>query len=164
MPESVRSNGRQKQQTSSSDPSAKWGNVTGRLDSKASCYSKLGGRRFDLHEATGSPIAHEALARIGALYAIEAEIRGHSPDERRSARAERTAPLLTELREFLLATMRKVSKKSDLGGAIHYTLAQWDALCRFARDGRIEIDNNAAERALRAVVVERSLCTSLSSV
>ena len=58
-------------------------------------------------------------------------------------------PLLTELRSFLLATMRKVSKKSDLAGAIHYTLAQWQALCRYAHDGRIEIDNNAVERALR---------------
>jgi hypothetical protein len=70
-------------------------------------------------------------------------------------REERTEPILTELRSFLLATLHKVSKKSDLAGAIHYALTQWDALCRFCHDGRIEIDNNAAERALRAVALGR---------
>ncbi|HEY4771432.1 MAG TPA: IS66 family transposase [Steroidobacteraceae bacterium] len=122
---------------------------------EAACWAHARRKFFDLHEATGSPIAQEALTRIGALYAIEADIRGRSPDERRTVREERTEPLLTELRSFLLATLHKVSKKSDLAGAIHYALTQWDALCRFCHDGRIEIDNNAAERALRAVALGR---------
>jgi transposase len=122
---------------------------------EAACWAHARRKFFDLHEATDSPIAQEALTRIGALYAIEADIRGQSPDERRTVREERTEPLLTELRSFLLATLHKVSKKSDLAGAIHYTLTQWDALCRFCHDGRIEIDNNAAERALRAVALGR---------
>jgi len=122
---------------------------------EAACWAHARRKFFDLHEATGSPIAQEALERIGALYAIEVEIRGRSPDERRTVRKERTVPLLTEFRSFLLATLRKVSKKSDLAGAIHYALTRWDALCRFCHDGRIEIDNNAAERALRAVALGR---------
>jgi len=122
---------------------------------EAACWAHARRKFFDLHEATRSPIADEALQRIGALYAIEADIRGRSPDERRMVREERTMRLLTELRSFLLATMRKVSKKSDLAGAMHYTLAQWEALCRYAHDGRIEIDNNAVERALRAVALGR---------
>ena len=122
---------------------------------EAACWAHARRKFFDLHEATGSPIAQEALTRIGALYAIEADIRGQLPDKRRTVREERTEPILTELRSFLLATLHKVSKKSDLAGAIHYALTQWDALCRFCHDGRIEIDNNAAERALRAVALGR---------
>jgi transposase len=122
---------------------------------EAACWAHARRKFFDLHEATRSPIADNALQRIGALYAIEADIRGRSPGERRTVREERTVPLLNELRCFLLATLRKVSKKSDLAGAIHYALTQWDALCRFCHDGRIEIDNNIAERALRAVALGR---------
>jgi transposase len=122
---------------------------------EAACWAHARRKFFDLHEATGSPIAHEALARIGALYAIEADIRGRSPDERRAMREERTEPILTELRSFFLVTLHKVSKKSDLAGAVHYALTQWDALCRFCHDGRVEIDNNAAERALRTVALGR---------
>ena len=122
---------------------------------EAACWAHARRKFFDLYEATGSPIAQEALARIGALYAIEADIRGRSPDERRTVREERTEPLLTGLRSFLLATLHKVLKKSELAGAIHYALTQWDALGRFCHDGRIEIDNNAAERALRAVALGR---------
>jgi len=58
----------------------------------------------------------------------------------------------------------KLSKKSELAGAIRYALTRWGALIRYRDDGRIEIDNNAAERALRAVATERSLCTSFSSI
>jgi transposase len=62
---------------------------------------------------------------------------------------------LTALHEWLIATVNKLSKKSDLAGAIHYALARWKALTRYRDDGRVEIDNNAAERALRAVALGR---------
>ena len=71
-----------------------------------------------------------------------------------SARSGRP-PLLTDFHRWLLATVRQLSKKSELTGAIHYALARWEALCRFCHDGRIEIDNNAAERSLRAVALGR---------
>jgi hypothetical protein len=99
--------------------------------------------------------AAEALDRIGALYAIEADIRGRSPDERAHIRQARAGPLLDSLREWLRHTLSRVSKKSELAKAIGYVLSRWTALTRYRDDGRIEIDNNAAERALRAVALGR---------
>lgn len=122
---------------------------------EAACWAHARRKFFDIHQANGSPLALEALQRIGALYDIEAQIRGQGPDERRRVRAERSVPLLADLHRWLLATVRRLSRKSDLAGAIHYALARWEAFTRYARDGRIEIDNNAAERALRAVALGR---------
>ena len=110
---------------------------------------------YDIHVGTDSPIASEALTRIGELYGIEAEIRGQSSEIRRQIREARAGPMLTDLHQWLIATVKKLSKKSDLAGAIHYALARWRALTRYRDDGRVEIDNNAAERALRAVALGR---------
>jgi hypothetical protein len=83
------------------------------------------------------------------VYQIEAEILGRlPPDERRTERQASAAALLKDLHKWLHTTARKVSKKSELAGAIGYTLSRWTALTRYCDDGRIEIDNNAAERAL----------------
>lgn len=122
---------------------------------EAACIAHARRKFFDLHAATASPVALEALERIGALYQIEADIRGRQPDERKAERQARAAPLLKDLHEWLHATARRVSKKSDLARAIGYTLSRWTALTRYCDDGRIEIDNNAAERALRAVALGR---------
>ena len=108
-----------------------------------------------MHEANQSPVAAEALARIGALYAIETEIRGRPPDERAKIRQARAGPLLDALREWLRQTLTRVSKKSELAKAISYILSCWTALTRYRDDGHIEIDNNAAERSLRAVALGR---------
>jgi hypothetical protein len=105
--------------------------------------------------ATDSPIAGEALTRIGEIYGIKAEIRGQSPEIRQQIRQIRAGPTLTEFHQWLIATAKQLSKKSDLAGAIHYALARWKALTRYRDDGRVEIDNNAAERALRAVALGR---------
>ena len=111
---------------------------------------------FDVHAAESSPLALEALKRIRALYALEEEIRGKSPDERLAVRKARSAPLLKALHEWLHATLRaERSKKSPLAAAIRYTLSLWAALTRYCDNGLIEIDNNAAERELRAVALGR---------
>jgi len=110
---------------------------------------------YDIQVATDSPISGEALTRIGELYGIEAEIRGQSPETRQQIRKARAGPKLIELHQWLITTVKKLSKKSDLAGAIHYALARWKALTRYQDDGRVEIDNNAAERALRAVALGR---------
>lgn len=89
------------------------------------------------------------------LYAIEAEIGGRPPDERAMIRQARAGPLLESLREWLRQTLGRVSKKSELAKAIGYVLSRWTALTRYRDDGRLEIDNNAAERALRAVALGR---------
>jgi transposase len=119
------------------------------------CWAHARRKFFDLYEATQSPIAKEALDRIGALYAIESEIRGKPPDERRDARQARAGPLLTDLHTWFLATMRPLSRKSEVAGAIRYALSRWEALCRYRDDGRAELDNNAAERALRTIALGR---------
>lgn len=90
---------------------------------------------------------------IGALYGIEAEIRGKPPDERRAIRQDRAAPLLADLRAWMEKTVRSLSPKSETAAAIRYALSRWRALTRYVDDGRIEIDNSAAERALRAVAL-----------
>jgi hypothetical protein len=110
---------------------------------------------YDLHQAHRSPTAAEALERIGALYAIEKEIRGLSPSERQAVRSGRARPLLESMQAWFKTTLSKLSRKSDVAIAIRYALDLWPALMRYCDDGSIEIDNNAAERALRAVAVGR---------
>jgi len=122
---------------------------------EAACWAHARRGFYDIHEATQSPIAAEALERIGALYAVEAEIRGRPPDERRAIRQSRAGPMLESLRDWLRETIGRVSKKSELATAIGYVLTRWTALTRYRDDGSIEIDNNAAERALRAVAMGR---------
>lgn len=121
----------------------------------AACWAHVRRKFFDLEQAHASPVAAEALSRIGQLYGIEKEIRGRSPDERRQIRQDRTRPLLESMQEWLRATLTKLPKKSAVTSAINYALGRWAALVRFCEDGRIEIDNNAAERALRTVALGR---------
>jgi transposase len=122
---------------------------------EAACWAHVRRKFYDIHVATQSPIASDALTWIGGLYGIEAEIRGQSPEIRQQIRRARAGPKLVDLHQWLVATVKKLSKKSDLAGAIHYALARWKALTRYRDDGRVEIDNNAAERALRAVALGR---------
>lgn len=122
---------------------------------EAACWAHARRAFYDIHKATESPIAAEALERIAALYAIESEIRGRPPGERQAVRQARTGPLLESLHEWLKQTLGKLSKKSELAKAISYVLTRWLALTRYRDDGGVEIDNNAAERALRAVALGR---------
>jgi hypothetical protein len=110
---------------------------------------------FTLHKSSGSPLALEALQRIAALYAIEAEIRGHPPAARLAVRQVQSAPLFSDLRAWLEQTLTRISGKSELAGAIRYTLSRWNALTLVLRDGRACIDNNAAERAMRPIPLGR---------
>jgi len=121
----------------------------------AACWAHVRRKFYEIAQAQASPLAHEALQRIGALYAIEAEIRGQPPDVRRAIRQARAGPLLDDLHHWLNETLQGLSHKSALTGAIGYALKRWPALARYRDDGRIEIDNNAAERALRAVALGR---------
>lgn len=127
---------------------------TGRIQ-EAACWAHVRRKFYDLHAAHKSPVAAQALERIGALYAIEKEIRGRSPEERREIRNERARPLLESLKQWLETTLSKLSRKSDTALAVRYALGRWEALLRYMDDGRIEIDNNAAERALRTVALGR---------
>jgi len=122
---------------------------------EAACWAHVRRKFYDLKQAHNSAIAGEALERIGELYGIEKEIRGSSPEERSKVRQARSRPLLDSMREWLEASLAKLSKKSDTSAAIRYALGLWDALLRYCDDGGIEIDNSAAERALRTVAIGR---------
>jgi transposase len=122
---------------------------------EAPCMAHIRRRFYDLMQAHQSPIAAEAVQRIAALYHIEKEIRGRLPDQRREVRNARARPLLESMRQWLEESLVRLARKSDTAAAIHYALARWDALARYLDDGRIELDNSAAERALRAVAVGR---------
>src|SRR5229473_2494639 len=127
---------------------------TGRIQ-EAACWAHVRRKFYDLHVAHKSPVAAEAIERIAALYAVEKEIRGYPADERREVRDARARPLLDSLKQWLEETLRKLSRKSDTALAVRYALSRWEALLRYVDDGRIEIDNNAAERALRTVALGR---------
>jgi hypothetical protein len=100
-------------------------------------------------------MATEAVEQIGQLYAIETEIRGRSPGERQRVREIRSRPLLTSLYTWFKESLTKLSRKSETAAAISYALGRWSALTRYCEDGLLEIDNNSAERALRAVALGR---------
>ena len=122
---------------------------------EVACWAHTRRKFHDVHVVHASPTTTEALDRIGALYAIEEQIRGKPAELRCSVRQARARPLLDELRLWMEKMLRSLSTKSETAGAIRYALSHWRALTRYVDDGQLEIDNNAAERALRAVAIGR---------
>ena len=122
---------------------------------EAACWAHARRKFYEIHVAHASPTTTEALARISALYAIEDEIRGKPADLRLRIRQTRAKPLLDELRTWMEKALRSLSSKSETTAAIRYALSRWRALARYSEDGMLEIDNNAAERALRTVALGR---------
>jgi transposase len=116
---------------------------------ESSCWAHCRRHFMDLFESTKSPVAAEALTRIRQLYRIEREIRGRPAEERRIERRSRAGPILEALHAWMTDMLSRTSHKSTLGLALLYPLRRWEALCRYRDDGRLEIDNLAAERALR---------------
>lgn len=110
---------------------------------------------YDLHKARPSALSTEALRRIAELYVIKADIRGRPPDQQRQARQTRARPLLDDLERWLRAALERLSRKFDTSAAILYMLNLWPALKRYYDDGAIEIDNSAAELALRGLAIGR---------
>jgi len=122
---------------------------------EAACWAHGRRKFFDLARLNKAPIAEDAVARIDALFAIEREINGLTPEQRVDVRHERSRPLVISLETWLREQRGRVSKNSETGKAIDYSLKRWDALTRFIDDGRLCMSNNAAERELRAVAVGR---------
>ena len=129
---------------------ADWGDVQ-----LAFCWSHVRRRFYELAAAGPAPIASEALSRIASLYAIEAEIRGRSAEARRAARQERSRPVIEALEPWLRARLETISQKGKLAEAIRYALSRWEGLARFLDDGRIELDSNPVERAIRPIALNR---------
>ena len=121
----------------------------------AFCWSHMRRNFYELATPGPAPIASEALKRIAELYAIEKDIRGRSAEERRITRQQKSRPLLDALEQWLRAKLGLISQKGKLAEAIRYALSRWEGLTRFIDDGRIELDNNAVERSIRPIALNR---------
>lgn len=121
----------------------------------AACWSHTRRKFYDVAQATSAPIAVEALRRIGELYAVEADVRGQSPGHRLAARRSRSKPIVDAMRVWLEAQLPLLPGRSTLAEAARYALSRWDGLTRFLHDGRIELDTNPVERAIRPVALGR---------
>ena len=121
---------------------------------EVACWAHCRRKIFDVWEDKKSPVAKEAIDRIAAVYAIEAKARFAPAAERVQHRTE-TAPLLASFFEWAEKIVAKLSAKSDLAEALRYTIKRQAALTRFVTDGRLEIDNNIAENAVRGIALGR---------
>jgi len=122
---------------------------------EVACWAHVRRGFFDEAKGSGSPIAKEALERIGALFDIERQIKGAPPEQRRHVRQRLAKPRLDELATWLDAQLLRIPGKSDLAGAIRYARSRWPALTAYVDHGQLEISNNAAENAIRPVALGR---------
>src|SRR6266702_3191857 len=130
---------------------------------EAACWAHGRRKFFDLARLNKAPIAIEAVERIDALFAVEREINGMTPQQRVCVRNERSRPLVIELETWFRLRRAKLSGKSETAKAIDYSLKRWAVFTRFLDDGRLCMSNNAAERELRAVAVGRKNWTFAGS-
>ena len=121
----------------------------------AQCWAHARRKLIDATPKAGSPVAEEALRRIAALYAIEAEIRGRAPEDRRAVRRARSKPLVEALGAWLRAQKDRLSGSSKMGEAVRYILNGWGSLCVFLDDGRVEMDSNRVENLIRPHALTR---------
>jgi transposase len=103
----------------------------------------------------GSPIGDEILQRIAGLYAIEKQIRGTSPEQRRAVRQQRAKPLVADLEAFIRVQRERLSPKSNMGHALAYLANHWEGLCVYLDDGRVEMDSNPVENLIRPLALNR---------
>ncbi len=121
----------------------------------AACWAHTRRKFYDVYQATGSPIAGEALRRIADLYTVERHIRGQAANARLKGRKTHSQPIIAAMKPWLEAQLRCLPPKGSLAEAIRYTLNRWQALTRFLGDGRIELDTNPVERAIRPIALGR---------
>ena len=121
----------------------------------AYCWSHVRRRFYEIAQGGNAPIAEEALSRIGALYRIERLVSGRAADQRRAVRQDSCQPIVGNLRTWLEAQLAKVPGRSRIAEAIRYALRLWPGLVRYLDDGRIEIDSNTVERAIRPIALNR---------
>jgi transposase len=122
---------------------------------EVACWAHVRRGFFDVHKATGSVIAREALERIGALFDIERTIAGQTAEQRSDVRRAEAREKLDQLAAWLDAQLKLIPGRSELAKAIRYARSRWAALIAYVGDGRLEISNNAAENAVRPVTLGR---------
>jgi transposase len=108
---------------------------------------------YDIHVANKSTLAEEALQRIAALYEIEADIRGVSAKDRRATRQQRSRPLVEAMHTWLTQKLERISGRSTLTKAVRYALNHRNGLVTYLDDGRLELDTNTVERAMRPIAL-----------
>jgi len=123
--------------------------------SLAYCWAHARRKLHDVTQSGAAPVAQEGLAQIQALYRIEKDLRGLSQSQRHCARQERSKPIIDAFELWLAQNRARVSAKSPTGEALKYIAKYWDGLCLFLSDGRIELDNNAVERTIRPIALNR---------
>ena len=121
----------------------------------AFCWAHVRRKFYDIHVATQSPLAEEALRRIAQLYAIEAESRGTPADNRRLVRQQHSRPLVEAMHTWLTGQLARLSGRATLAQAMRYALNHWNGLVLYLDDGRLEMDTNTVERAMRPVALGR---------
>lgn len=121
----------------------------------AHCWSHVRRRFYDLAKGGSAPIAQQAIAKIGELYAIEAEIRGQPAELRRAQRQAKSRPLVAELEIWMMDQLKAVPGRSPMAETLRYALGHWDGLGRFLEDGHLELDTNTVERAMRPIALNR---------
>lgn len=119
------------------------------------CWAHARRKFVDAHKASSSPLAQEAVRRIGEIYAIEAKLRDLDKEARRWERQRHLGPKLDELKRWLDERQPKALGNSGLRRAIDYTLRRWSALMRLLDDGAHPIDNNPVENAIRPIAIGR---------
>jgi transposase len=119
------------------------------------CMAHVRRKFVDVHQSQGGVIAEQAIKRIAALYAVEQQARGRSPDERAVLRREFAKPLFDDLETWLKSQLPKVSGKSPLAGAIRYALNRMPKARPYLDNGILELDNNTVERAMKPVALGR---------
>ncbi|WP_416233086.1 IS66 family transposase [Castellaniella sp.] len=120
------------------------------------CMAHARRKFFDLHAASQSPVAAQALEYIGSLYAIEREARDLAPDARLARRHQAARPLADKYHEWMLAQRSRVPDGSGTARALDYSLKRWVALTRYLDDGMLPIDNNRIEQQIRPIAVGRN--------
>src|SRR5579883_460886 len=121
----------------------------------AACWAHTRRKFYEVAQAENTPLAHEAVRRIAALYAIEAQLRGKAPAHRMTIRRAHSKPIVDALKAWLEAELPFLPGRGKLAEAIRYALARWDGLTRFLHDGRVELDTNPVERAIRPIALGR---------
>jgi transposase len=130
---------------------------------EVACWSHARRKIYEFYESTKSPLAKEVLERIAPLFEIESRIKGQTPERRLVARQAEAVPLLSELKGLMDNVLNQISGAGTLAKAIRYATSRWPALTRYTTDGRLEMTNNAAERAMRPLAMTRKNFVFLGS-
>ena len=122
---------------------------------EVACMAHVRRKFVDIHRSQASPIADETIQRIAQLYAVEKEARGSPPERRVELRQTKATPVFDDLEAWLAQQLARVSGKSPLAAAIRYALTRMARMRPYLASGILELDNNAAERGMRAIALGR---------